>query len=105
MSEAGYIGTAIAGALLHFEETLTVVHSTRTRTDGFTSNSDPVTKTFRGVIAHEDRWKQLLAPGGAISASSPLLVVTSDLLDDEYSTVVGYYDRGFRATAGIQARF
>ena len=83
MSNGGFIGTAIQGALLRFEETLTVSHSTRTLAKGLTSEANPATKTCRGVIAYEERWKQLLVPGGEISASSPLLVVTTDLRDED----------------------
>lgn len=76
----GYTGTAVRAALLAFEESLQVVTVTRSKSKGFTQETQSAEQTFQGVIAPADEWKQLITPGGVISSTQPVLVVSSDLI-------------------------
>jgi hypothetical protein len=77
----GYAGTAIRAALLSFEETLRVVSVTQTRVLGRTQDTESAPKTFSGVIAPAEEWRQVITQGGVISGTQPVLIVDSDLVD------------------------
>lgn len=77
----GYTGTAVRAALTSFEEPLQVVSVAQTRVLGRTQVTESAAKAFSGAIAPAEQWKQMIAPGGEISATQPVLVVSSDLLD------------------------
>ncbi len=80
-----HVATAVRSALRSFEEPLQVVTVTRTRALGRTQASESEPKTFSGVIAPAEQWKQIIAPGGEISATRPVLVVDGALLDSQGS--------------------
>ena len=77
----GHTGTALRAVLASFEEPLQVVPITQTRVLGRTRTTKSAAKTFSGVIAPADEWKQFISQGGVTSATQPVLVVDSDLLD------------------------
>ncbi len=77
----GFLGSAMQAALLPFEETLTLDATTKQRSGGYTTEvaADPV--AFDGVIVEAAVWQQMIASGGVLSATQPLLVVGADTLD------------------------
>ena len=77
----GFLGSAMQAALLRFEETLTLRPTSKQRIGGYTKDirADPV--TFQGVIVEADTWQQMIAAGGILSGTQPLLVVGADTLD------------------------
>jgi hypothetical protein len=78
-----YVATAVASALQSMEEDLRVAKVTVTRAKGHTTRTPGEPRSFRGVIAEADIWHQFIAPGGTMSATKPVLVVTDGLLDAE----------------------
>jgi len=78
---ASHVATALRSAMRYFEESLQVVAVTQTKVFGRTQATESAAKTFTGVIAPADEWKQVITPGGITSATQPVLIVSSDLLD------------------------
>ena len=77
----GYAGTAIRAALLSFEESLQTITVTRTKTKGLTQEIPSGPRVFSGAIAPASQWDQVISPGGIISSTQSVLVVSSDLVD------------------------
>ena len=77
----GHVGTAIRAALLPFEVPLQVVGITQTRVLGRTQAAEATARTFNGVIAPAEEWRQLITQGGITSSTQPVLIVDSDLVD------------------------
>jgi len=75
----GHVGLAMRSALLPFEKALQLVKVTTTRPKGVTSATEAAAVGFRGAIAPASSWKKFIAPGGVISSTQPVLVVSSDL--------------------------
>ena len=77
----GFLGAAMQAALLPFEETLTLRTTTKQRVGGYTKQADAEPVSFRGVIVEARVWEQMIAEGGILSSTKPLLVVGADTLD------------------------
>ena len=76
------MGTAVRGALLALAMPLSLIRVTRTRVKGMdqVTEADPV--AFHGVIAPAEEWRRMLPPGGELSYTTPLLVVSSEARTD-----------------------
>jgi hypothetical protein len=70
------------GALMRFATELRVVEVSAERKRGHTELTEHTSRPFRGVIAYAEQWQQLIVPGGVMSSTQPVLVVSSDLTDE-----------------------
>jgi len=85
MSNLGHLATAVRSGMHNLEEILQVETVSSPRSKGYTQTSSGDARSFYGVFAHAEAWKQVIAPGGEISSTRPILIVPSDLHDTEGS--------------------
>ena len=86
-SNLGHLATAVRAGMHNLEELLQVEPISSSRSKGFTQTSSAEARSFYGIFAHAEAWKQVIAPGGEISSTRPILIVSSDLCDTEGLTL------------------
>jgi len=79
----GLLASAMSASLLPFEESLALIPVTKEKARGHTASTEGDSVTFRGVIVEADVFRQMIAPGGVISATQPVLAVGVPVVDSE----------------------
>jgi len=97
----GLVASAMQAALLPFEESLTLHAVTKQRVGGYTKETVPDPVTFDGVIVEADVWQQMVAIGGVLSATQPLLIVGADTLDGDGAALSITKDARITNGAGV----